>query len=189
MPPPGQSRYFVALIPPSPVFEEVLALKNYFKEHYHSKASLNSPPHLTLHMPFEWPEKKENALRDGLAGFAALQRPFAIQLNGFGSFPPRVIFVDIEASENLAEIQRQLHGYCKRELNLFNAGYRDLPFHPHLTVAFRDLKKVAFAQAWEEFKDKPFQANFLATGVTLLKHDGRLWHRHGEFAFGSASQP
>jgi 2'-5' RNA ligase len=56
------SLYFIAIIPPQPVFEETWQLKNHFKEHYQSKASLNSPPHITLHMPFEWKVEKEEML-------------------------------------------------------------------------------------------------------------------------------
>lgn len=189
MPPPGKGRYFLALIPPSPVREELGLLKAYFKDHYRSKASLNSPPHITLHMPFEWPEKKESVLLESLIRFAGLHRPFEVQLSGFGSFAPRVIFVRVEASHALRDVQRQLHNFCKRELNVFNAGYRDLPFQPHVTVAFRDLKKAAFAPAWEEFKEKPFQADFLATGITLLKHDGRTWQPLRDFDFAAANQP
>ena len=51
-----RKQYFVALIPPSPVYEEAQALKEYFREKYNSKAALNSPPHITLHMPFFWKE-------------------------------------------------------------------------------------------------------------------------------------
>jgi 2'-5' RNA ligase len=29
-------------------------------------------------------------------------------------------------------------------------------FHPHITIAFRDLKKAVFYKAWEEYKSKLF---------------------------------
>ena len=73
-----RKQYFVALIPPSPVFEEALALKEYFKERYHSKAALNSPPHITLHMPFMWNEEKENKLVGKLQEFAGKYDPIKI---------------------------------------------------------------------------------------------------------------
>ena len=57
-----EALYFLAIIPPSPLYEEALELKNYFKENYQSKASLNSPPHITLHMPFQWKQEKEEDL-------------------------------------------------------------------------------------------------------------------------------
>ena len=54
-----QKLYFIAIVPPSPIYDEALEQKEYFKAKYNSKASLNSPPHITLHMPFRWSEKEE----------------------------------------------------------------------------------------------------------------------------------
>ena len=62
MPKEGTALYFIAIIPPSPIFEQASELKNHFMQQYQSKAALNSPPHITLHMPFEWKEKKEEEL-------------------------------------------------------------------------------------------------------------------------------
>jgi 2'-5' RNA ligase len=168
-------QYFLAIIPPTPVFEEALELKNYFKQRYNSKASLNSPPHITLHMPFRWREDKEQELIDRLGDFESGLRPFEIQLLNFNSFPPRVIFIDVVPNEQLTSLQRKLLRFCKKELNLFNADYKDQPFHPHLTLAFRDLKKSMFAEAWEEFNAKTFSATFPVEKFSLLKHNGRVW--------------
>lgn len=181
--PSDQARYFIAIIPPSPIFEEVLALKNYFKTKYDSKASLNSPPHITMHMPFLWKEKKENELIQLLTEFAKGKEVIPISFDGFGSFPPRVIFISVAENEKLGLLQMQLEKYCKTELNLFNAQYKDTPFHPHLTLAFRDLKKIKFVEAWNEFKEKPFSGSFDATGFTLLKHDGKIWQPFHLFHF------
>jgi 2'-5' RNA ligase len=173
-------QYFLAIIPPSPVFEEALELKNYFKERYNSKASLNSPPHITLHMPFRWKEEKENELIETLNAFASGLRPFDLQLLNFNSFPPRVIFIDVVANEQLVSLQKKLLRFCKKELNLFNADYKDQPFHPHLTLAFRDLKKSMFADAWGEFSAKPFSASFQVDKFNLLKHNGKVWQPYSE---------
>ena len=70
MPHEGIGKYFLAVVPPPPVYEEALAFKNYFKDHYASKAALRSPPHITLHMPFEWKLRKETQLIDGIDRFA-----------------------------------------------------------------------------------------------------------------------
>ena len=173
-------QYFLAIIPPSPVYEEALELKHYFKTRYNSKASLNSPPHITLHMPFRWREDKESELIDTLNEFESGLRPFDMQLLNFNSFPPRVIFIDVVANEQLAALQKKLLRFCKKELNLFNADYKDQPFHPHLTLAFRDLKKSMFAEAWEEFNSKSFSATFRIEKFTLLKHNGKVWQPHSE---------
>jgi 2'-5' RNA ligase len=183
MPAPGTQLYFIALIPPSPVREEVQAYKEYFRDHYHSKAALKSPPHVTLHMPFEWKEAKEKKLITALCEFSTGKKPFAISLNNFSCFEPRVIYMDVNPSDSLAALQADLHRFCKINLNLFNAQYRDLPFHPHLTLAFRDLKKEEFVKAWAEFREKKYSAGFLADKIILLKHNENHWVPFREFHF------
>jgi 2'-5' RNA ligase len=183
MPSPGKQLYFIALVPPSPIYEEIITLKEYCKEHYHSKASLKSPPHITLHMPFEWKEKKEEKLVQSLQQFSDGHTAFTIQLDNFSSFPPRVIFINVVMSECLTQLQQQLHRHCKKNLNLFNAQYQDLPFHPHLTIAFRDLKKSQYELAWDEFKSRKFSAEFVVDKITLLKHTGRGWKVYKDLDF------
>ena len=172
--------YFIALLPPTPLLEEIDVLKHHFKEAYGSKAALNSPPHLTLHMPFQWKEEKETKLIDALSSFSKGQHRFKIHLENFGCFEPRVIFITVRANPGLDLLQKNLHQFSKQKLNLFNARYKDLPFHPHVTLAFRDLKKQKFFSAWEEFKVKKFSHEFVPDKITLLKHDGQRWQTHCE---------
>jgi len=183
MPKEGSALYFMAIIPPSPIYEQALEFKNHFKEQYQSKAALNSPPHVTLHMPFEWKEKKEDELLSNLKSFSRNKKSIALQLQNFACFAPRVIYIHVNENEALRTFQQELHRFCKMELNIFNAQYRDLPFHPHLTLAFRDLKKAMFEKAWSEFKNKEFFASFVADRFALLKHNGKVWEVFTEFVF------
>ena len=180
--------YFVAIVPPSPIYEEAFEQKVYFKTKYNSKASLNSPPHITLHMPFKWVEKNEDEIVSQLTTFAHENSSVAVKLNGFSSFPPRVIFINVEITPELERLQKNLTRYFKRQLNLFNANYKELPFHPHLTLAFRDLKKPNYQKAWEEFVSKNYQATFLASKIALLKHSGSVWEIFQEFDLQEAEK-
>jgi 2'-5' RNA ligase len=179
--PEGTAKYFIAIIPPEPVYAEALACKQQFQTHFNSKAALKSPPHITLHMPFLWKTKKEEKLIEKLTSFAKDAPSFQIGLNGFGAFAPRVIFIQVNTNPYLVSLQSALHRFCKKELQLFNSEYKDLPFHPHLTVAFRDLKKDQFAKAWSEFEKKPFAYTFQCSSITLLKHDGKMWQAFHHF--------
>lgn len=181
-----RKQYFVAIIPPSPVFEEAQALKEYFREKYNSKAALNSPPHITLHMPFMWNEKKETKLISKLSAFSCKWDPVKVCLDNFSSFPPRVIFINVAESDLLDTLQLNLHRFFKREMDIFNANYQDRPFHPHLTLAFRDLKKSQYALAWQEFSGREFKAEFIADKIALLKHNGKAWDVLKEFLLESS---
>lgn len=179
---PDFQRYFIAIIPPEPVYSEAQGFKEYFKNNFGSKASLNSPPHITLHMPFRWKEKKESILVEKLKEFAEQQSAFQLMLLGFNAFPPRVIYLDVEASSQLVVLQKELERFCKRSFQLFNANRLDQAFHPHLTLAFRDLKKESFKLAWEGLKTKDYKANWLVESIHLLKHNGSVWEKYTQVA-------
>lgn len=178
---PGIHRYFLAIIPPEPVFSEVQQLKNYFKENYNSKASLNSPPHITLHMPFAWKNKKEKHLLERLAHFATTQHAFEISLENFKAFAPRVIYLHVPDNPVLISFQKEMERFCKREFQLFNANRLDHAYHPHLTLAFRDLKKDFFVKAWDDFKTRTYSANWLVQSFSLLQHTGTCWTERERF--------
>ena len=181
------NQYFIAIVPPSPVYDDALEQKQYFKDQYQSRASLNSPPHITLHMPFKWREDKENELVEKLELFTSNVPALTIFLNNFSSFPPRVIFINVEKTGPLEEFYLALKRFCKRELNLFNADYKEQPFHPHLTLAFRDLKKPNYQRAWSEFEQKEYKADFIVDKVALLKHNGKIWEVFREFRLHAES--
>lgn len=182
----GRKQYFVAVVPPSPVFDEARDLKLYFKEKYNSKAALNSPPHITLHMPFLWKEHKESHLISRLEVFARKWDPVKICLDNFSSFPPSVIFINVTESDTLDQLQKNLHRFFKRELDIFNANYKERPYHPHLTLAFRDLRKPQYQAAWQEFSGKEYKAEFMADKIALLKHNGKSWDILKEFVLESS---
>lgn len=165
------NKYLIAILPPEPIASEIYKLKEYFRDKYNSKASLNSPPHITLQMPFEF-SNEEKLLTNFKNTFIT---PFKIELKDFGCFEPRVIFIAVIKNSELESAQRKVMDFCKQELDVFNADYKDQPFHPHITLAFRDLKKTMFHEAWNEFKGKTYSASFMCGKISLLKHDGKFW--------------
>jgi 2'-5' RNA ligase len=176
--------YFVAVIPNEEVSRQVHQIKLHVADQYNSKAALKSPPHITLYMPFRWNEKKEDRLVSTLSETASAYEPFPVYLKHFGAFKPRAIFVHVEESEPLASLQKDVIKAFKRQLNIFDKGFEERPFRPHLTVGFRDLKKPMFRKAWEEeFKEKEFEADFEAQQITLLKHNGKHWDLFRDFSF------
>ncbi len=182
----SQKQYFIAFVPPEPVFSDAQRLRELFAERFNSKAALKSPPHITLHMPFWMPEKKEARLIGKFCQFARRFPPIKVCLDNFSSFPPRVIFINVAESEQLQHFQKSLERFCKTELNLFNASYGDEPYRPHLTLAFRDLKKQAYHEAWDNFKSREYKAEFIADKISILKHDGARWQILSEIILESS---
>jgi len=176
------SLYFIAILPHEQLRQEVTALKNYMAEKYFSKAALTSPPHITLFPPFRKRDDFEKPLADSLCAFAQLQQSFEISLNGFGCFKPAVIFIQPEENESLNSMYSSLLLHLKTSINLQDAQ-NERPYHSHMTIATRDLKKNFFHTAWEEFRDKEFKRKFEVKSIFVLKHNGKTWDIIQEYPF------
>lgn len=174
-----KGRYFIALIPPAEIFSEIEAFKQEFSDKYRSKAALRSPPHITLHMPFLWnPEKIErvhHVMQKTAARSFSAAGSFEISLINFDHFDNRVIYVNVVPSAELLELQNQVAEAAKKELNLFHADHRDRPYHPHMTVGFRDLRPSEFIKAWEDFKNRQYEKRFRCSSFSLMKWNGKRW--------------
>lgn len=172
--PQQKALYFIALVPPEPFRQEAYLLKEHFRDRYGSKASLNSPPHITLYPPFKL-QKAEEKLIAALQQLGQLFSPFEVRLSGFNAFSPRVIFIDVEPSVAMHQLQQELlalvPGFSEKE----KKPQAEREFHPHMTVAFRDLSRSAFKEAWAEYKGKPLQYQWQVKDFTLLRHNGRYW--------------
>jgi len=139
---PSTALYFVALVPPTTIREEVTAFKAYAAKHFGSQHALHSPPHITLIPPFRWPKDQYLPLATALSHFKFQTADLSIDLLNFSSFPPRVIFVDVTQSTLLRDLQAQLEQHFSQHLNIQPKG--PFGFHPHMTVAFRDLTAAVF---------------------------------------------
>ncbi|MCC7051165.1 MAG: 2'-5' RNA ligase family protein [Bacteroidia bacterium] len=177
------AKYFIAIVPPEPLATDLFEIKKQFSQVYNTNGALRSPAHITLHMPFEFREDKENKIMDILTTFSAAQTCFEIQLNGYGFFEPRVVFIQIPPLIALIELQNSLTQHTKSTLNLLQANYRQHAFHPHLTVAFRDLKKAQFYIAKKELENKTYVASFTCNNIALLKHIRKTWEVYKQFSF------
>jgi len=147
----SKQRFFIALVPPSDIQHHITEIKLYFAEHYNTRGALNSPPHVTLQPPFEWPAAEVPKLEESLKEFAANRLPIFVTLSGFAAFDPRVIYVDVVKSPALLEMQQDLMSYLEANLGIVDRISQTRPFVPHMTVAFRDLTQENFQAAWLEF--------------------------------------
>lgn len=173
--------YFVALIPPDPLKEQIHQLKLKFKKHYHSRHALNAPPHITLLSPFRLKNKQQESVDGLLKNHLQKKVRFEVTLNDFGHFDKWVLFIDVTQHKPLLYLQNQLESLARNHQDIFNYTYKKRLFHPHITLAFKDLSKPDFIRAWKKFKTKKFQAEFCADSIYLLKHDGTKWKTEQQY--------
>lgn len=163
-------KYFLAIVIPSPIFEEIEDIKHKLYHVYNLKGALRSPAHITLHRPFEWKEKNEEILINQLYEFK-FDKPFLIPLKNYSFFEPRVVFIDVPNNESLTELHTELKLFCQKKLKLLNEVNDLRGFHPHITIAFRDLKKPLFYELKKEFENKEYSNSFNYSGFSLLKFE------------------
>jgi 2'-5' RNA ligase len=167
-------RFFVALIPPEPVFSEIEEFKHYIFKKYGCKASLRSPAHITIYRPFVWKTEKREVLINLFSEFSF--NPFECRLNGFGVFPKnRVVFVEPEKSSQLMTLYENYSDFSSAHLNLVAEKQHERPFHPHITIAFRDVNKSIFDELVKDFSGKTYERTFMADGINLLEWKAYRW--------------
>ena len=159
--------YFVAILCPLPVNEKVLLFKNWMKEQFGCVVALKSPAHITLVPPFWLREANELLLLQSLQSFETTLDGLEIELDGFSHFGKRVLFVSVKENPALNELKSQVEGHFMKS---FGASIQkdDRPFHPHITIANRDLKPSDFEKAWQHFNNRAFREIFPANSISSL---------------------
>jgi 2'-5' RNA ligase len=173
------SKYFIALVPSGEALAALEAIKQEIFETHHLKGALRSPAHITLHRPFEWPDAKEEKLISTLRRFE-FGKELIVPVRDFGWFEPRVLFADVVKTQELTDLHTRLSRYCQRELKLLNEINDKRGFHPHITLAFRDLKKPQFYELQEQYRTRKLHLDLHLKGIALLKMHER-WQVCGEF--------
>ncbi|MFP4288545.1 MAG: 2'-5' RNA ligase family protein [Bacteroidales bacterium] len=171
--------YFIGVIPGEDMEQRIKKLKIEMHERFESRHALKSPAHITLQMPFRADPADEIFIMDALKEFSASQRSFDVNLSGFGCFKPRVIFIRISNPEPLQELHLQMKPVLKNKINLTERQIGNR-FHPHITIATRDLSEKKFYEAWNEFHNRKFEGKFTINYLVLFKHNGKFWDIYRE---------
>jgi 2'-5' RNA ligase len=166
--------YFIAIVAPEEVNATILKWKQLMKERFNCAVALRSPAHITLIPPFWLDEKDENELKNAIGEFSQSCASFEISLKNFATFKPRVIYVDVLPNQQLQSLHVQLEEFLVVK-EQFPIDKEERPLHPHVTIATRDLHKKAFQEAWGIFKEKRYETSWIASNISILKHDQKKW--------------
>lgn len=182
-----QALYFIAIIPEEPLRKQFSEIKEEFSKSYHTYHALKSPPHITLIPPFTFSNQNEQILTSTLEEFARSCSVFEVSIKDYGAFKPKVIYLSITKNDTLERLHQKLTDKCSKDLGINMK--KNLPFHPHMTLAFRDLSPQMFHKAWERYKVESFRASFKAKSLFLVKHVGIRWDIAYEFPFAPSILP
>lgn len=175
----AQNLYFVAIIPPQNIREEVTAIKRDFAEHYNSHKALRVIPHITLKAPFKLYASAHTQLLNWFGEIPASIDPFMIELKNFGAFANKdkpVIFINPIVNDYLIQLQSTIIRDFEKHYPQIPVSFLEHHFKPHMTIAYRDLEPDAYERAWEIYKGKEYKAAFEVSDFCLLQHDSKQWN-------------
>ena len=173
--------YFVAIVCPPSLDRKIYSYKSWMKEHFGCMVAMKSPAHITLVPPFWLPGSEEEKLLEAQRSFTSTIGELTIRLTGFSHFRKRVLFVAVENSPKLEQLKKEAEDHF---VKFFPAIKKDTrPFHPHITIANRDMKPSHFEKAWERFSTEVLDESFIVKAISILKLNPGKWDVVGEKYF------
>ena len=165
--------YYVAIVCPREINEKVQKFKQWMKDRFGCVVAMKSPAHITLIPPFWFMLEREHELVNTVQSFVNIFSQ-KIELDGFSHFRKKVLFVRIMENASLDELKSEVEQYFTGKIGaIFKKD--DRPFHPHITIANRDMKPSHFEDAWEHFSEHIFKESFNADSISLLKLNPGGW--------------
>jgi 2'-5' RNA ligase len=98
-----------------------------------------------------------------------------IELEGFSHFGKSVLFLAVKDNTLLQELQNQVMTYFQETFNDVIKN-NDRPFHPHITIATRDLKPGDLIKALEHFNNEKYFHSFQTKSISVLKLSPGMWN-------------
>lgn len=160
--------YFIAIVCPAELNNKILAFKRWMRDQFGCIVALRSPAHITLIPPFWIAEDMESELMEIVSNFKTNKEKVCVETSGFSHFGKRVLFVALKEEPSLNDLKNEVENYFLAELGDV-IGKEERPFHPHITIANRDMKPSDFVKAWDHFSERSFHENFHAVSISLLR--------------------
>lgn len=173
----------IAILPPEPIYSEVQEFKKRFVDAYDSKEAYRRPPHITVIPPFQYAQEDEAKLINFLTKFLKKYSPFELSFDGFGTFEKRVIFVQPEKNERLKMLFKDITKAFNKEFKVREGNSSSLPYAPHMTIGYKDLKPAMYDLAWQEFSSKIYRRKYMLGELYLMRHTGQKWVTVSEAQF------
>ena len=125
-------------------------------------------------------------LNNSLKNFASNHAEFSVTVEGFNHFDKEVIFAHVEQSPPIMDFQKSFIRYWTESLGAKSPKHAN-SYHPHITLAFRNLTPVSFTGIWEKFGSLPYTRQFNAKEMVLLKHQTTGWEIEERFTLAHPS--
>ncbi|HRV54058.1 MAG: 2'-5' RNA ligase family protein [Flavobacteriaceae bacterium] len=166
--------YNIRIVPPEPIYSQVLNYKTEFIATYGEHLLSKSKPHITI-AKFIMSSLHQNFLVEHFESLVSTEK-FNLQINGFGIFESSgTLVLQINKSAELDVLLKNISD-LKRALLLHKAKNFGLIYTPHLTISsFLDSKTLH--SSLSHFKNiayskKPFEVDHL---MITSRENGKTW--------------
>ncbi len=173
----------IALLLPPSVADRVRQEQQYIALHFGPKHALRTPPHITLIPPLAVTPAENSLLIKMAEKISHAYKPFSLQLDGFDAFPPKVVYLRLQESPALEALYKLWRRELMLQLPHLLDKYPDRPYHPHVTLAHRDVTREQFNAIREHFSGREFRTAWEVKGFWTLEHVPRGWEPEREFGF------
>lgn len=173
-----QQTHFLGVLIPEDLTLTLEDCRRYMNEAYGCKSGYGTPIHVTLVLPFHLPEEYTTAdlvyaIQKEVLPEAA-QLKFDAHIDNFDAFGDRTIFAKVIRDEKwtalrdivLAAVLKAAPGCTKKDQR---------PFHPHLTVANRDIPAGVSKDALEVMNELNLVEDFPVDNITIFERKGGKW--------------
>lgn len=175
------SLYLTAILPPPELSQQIDDIRKELSEQFKIYAALKPPAHITLYRPLNLDDKLDAHFVKLLRRVGESHEPFNQDLLNFGAFNIQTAFISAEKGKAITALQKEISAVIRKNKIDFKEIKGNTTFHPHVTVAYRDVPPNVFPALWNELKNRKFKRSFCVDRFYLLKHDGQKWQRFQEF--------
>lgn len=165
----------IAIVVPEPVYSYARAEQEYIAQTWGPRQSLRNPPHITLIPPLQLLPDEVSKLQDIAHEMASTNFSFELKVNGFESFPPRVIFIKPNFPKELNLLYLRMRNAIRASIPNALNRFPDESFHPHITIAYKDVKPEQFKSMWKYYRNKKVRFTVSIDRFCMLDNRDGQW--------------
>ena len=160
------NEYLLVIQPNEDLCERIMTMKNHFASNYQCPQAMHIKPQITL-IKFSHYDMAESRFVNRFRNIANANPPFKITLNDFGSFPSHTIYVNIQTTNQLSELTKEL-----KQVQAFikpDAQHKPHFITDHFISIAQKLLPWQYEKGWLEYSNTHFNSSFMVNEMLLLK--------------------
>lgn len=171
-----QQTHFIGVLLPEDITLTLEDCRRYMNQAYGCKSGHKTPIHVTLVPPFALQE--EFSTRDLVSAIEKYVLPqnlgFLAHIENFDAFGDRTIFANVISSEKWTKLRDEtVKAILKTCPGCTKKDQR--PFHPHGTIANRDIPLGVMKKALETMNELNLVEDFPVDNITIFERQGFCW--------------